>query len=83
MGWIGRIIVGGLLVFVGYLFVRHATWFVYNVMRIPWAEKWLRSSHNFYRLFGIILIFIGMLVMTNLWDSFLMATLGRLLGANK
>jgi len=78
MGWFGRILVGGAMVAVGYVLVRYANWFVYNVMRVPWAEKWLRSSHNFYRLLGIIVIFFGMLVMTNMFDPFMQATLGRL-----
>lgn len=83
MGWFGRIIVGGLMVVAGFMMVKHSTWLVYNVMRVPWAEKWLRSSHNFYRLLGVIVIFLGFLVMTNMFDAFLGATLGRLLGAKQ
>lgn len=37
------------------------------------------GTRLFYKLLGTIVVIIGFLVMTNLWDAFLGATLGSLL----
>jgi hypothetical protein len=48
---------------------------------IDWAEAKLGGggSYLLYKIIGIVLCFIGIIVTTNLWDWFLQATLGSLL----
>lgn len=75
-----QILLGGLAVFVGYLFIRYSRWFVRNVGRIGLAEKYLGNSYNFYKLFGIIIMFFGFLGMTGLLGGFIMSTVGKLFG---
>lgn len=46
-----------------------------------WAEAKLNGGSNlFYKLIGIVAIFLGFLYATNLWNAFLSATLGGLVG---
>lgn len=80
MDWVIRISIGTAMAFVGFQFVRKSSWLVYNVGRVPFAEKYLGSSHTFYKILGVIAIFFGFLVMTNLMGGFIMGTIGRLFG---
>lgn len=49
-----------------------------------WAEAKLNGGSNlFYKLIGIVAIFLGFLYATNLWNAFLAATLGSLVGGNR
>jgi hypothetical protein len=54
-------------------------WFYENFGAIAWAEEKLGSSRLFYKLLGILVAFIGIMVATGLWRGFLMGTLGTLL----
>lgn len=47
---------------------------------IEWAEMKLGGggSNLLYKLVGIVVCFIGIIVATNLWDAFLEATLGSI-----
>lgn len=76
-----RYIIGILFVAAGILFVWKTEWFMENFGRIAWAEKNLDvegGSRMAYKLIGLIFIFIGFLLITNMWHNFLMATLGKI-----
>lgn len=49
---------------------------------IDWAEMKLGGggSNLMYKIIGLILIFVGFMIATNLWSAFLQATLGSLFG---
>ncbi|MDD2785284.1 MAG: hypothetical protein PHS79_00150 [Patescibacteria group bacterium] len=51
---------------------------------MDFADKYLGAggSRLMYRLMGIILCLVGFMVATNLWSSFLQATLGSWLNLN-
>lgn len=77
-----RIIIGILMVALGTLLIFKAEWFYQNFGSIAWAENNLGTSGGsrlMYKLIGLVFIFVGMMVATNLFTSFLMATVGRLL----
>jgi len=76
-----RIIIGLLIVVVGVVLVFKSEWFYLNFGSISWAEEHLGTSGGsrlMYKLVGLIFIFVGMLVATNLMTGFLMATIGKL-----
>lgn len=82
MTWLWNILGGGAAVFIGYLFIRHSNWMVYNIGRVPFAEKYLGSTHMFYKILGLIVIFFGFLAMTGMLGGFVMGTLGGLFGTS-
>ncbi|MBM3205080.1 hypothetical protein FJZ48_03845 [Candidatus Uhrbacteria bacterium] len=47
---------------------------------VGWAESHLGSSTLFYKCLGIVIILIGFIVATNLWNAFLEATIGSIAG---
>ncbi|MEK7213074.1 MAG: hypothetical protein AAB678_01375 [Patescibacteria group bacterium] len=76
-----RYIVGALLVLVGAVMVVKSEWFYQNFGSISWAEENLGTSGGsrlMYKLIGLILIFVGMMLITGMMQGFLMATIGRL-----
>jgi len=73
-----RIVGGLLLIGIGVLFVWKTEWFMQNVGRIQWAEEKLGDSRLFYKLLGILIIFIGLMAMTGLLGGFLLGTVGKL-----
>ncbi len=78
LGILFSIIGGLLLVGVGFLFIWKTEWFLKNIGRIDWAERKLGGTRNFYKLLGLLVIFIGLLTMTGLLRGFLLGTVGRL-----
>lgn len=80
MGLILRIFLGALIAGVGVVFVMK-TRDVYGFFgSVPFAEKYLGGGGStlFYKLLGIVFCLLGFLVMTNMWNAFLQATLGSL-----
>jgi len=76
-----NIIIGIGLVLIGVAFILKSEWFLQNFGSIGWAEEHLGTSGGtrlMYKLLGIILIFVGMLMVTGLMEGFLMGTVGRL-----
>ncbi|MEA3249580.1 MAG: hypothetical protein U9Q03_04475 [Patescibacteria group bacterium] len=73
-----RIIGGLLIVGVGVFFVIKTEWFMRNIGRIQWAEEKLGDSRLFYKLLGIIIILIGLMLSTNMLGGFLVGTVGKL-----
>ncbi len=77
-----RFLLGFALAGVGVLLVIKSEWFMQNFGAIPWAEEHLGTSGGsrlMYKLIGIGFIFIGFVLITNLTDGFLNATVGRVL----
>jgi len=69
-----HILIGAIIIVVGALLVIKAE-LVYNVFGpIAFFEKYLGSeggSRLGYKLFGILVVFIGMLVLTNMFGGFM------------
>lgn len=69
-GFIGGLIVAA----VGFIFVWKADWLLMNFGAIEFAEKHLRTdggSRLMYKIIGTIIIIIGLLIATDLMNSFL------------
>ena len=67
-----RIILGLILMVVGYLVVWKSDWLLRNVGSIPSAEKYLHTeggSRLMYKLIGIFLLLLGALHATNLLED--------------
>ena len=66
---------------VGVLLVLKSEWFFENFGSSSWAEEHLGTSGGsrlMYKLIGLAFIFIGFFVITNLFEGFLVGTVGRL-----
>ncbi|MEK7473193.1 MAG: hypothetical protein AAB668_00475 [Patescibacteria group bacterium] len=80
MGFILRIVLGAVILMVGVGFV-WKTRDIYDFFgTVPFAEKYLGGGGStlFYKLLGVLFCFIGFIVMFNLWNAFLQATIGSL-----
>lgn len=56
-------------------------WLIQNIGTNAWAEQNIGSSGGsrlMYKLIGIVCIFFGFLLITNLSNGFLMATVGKI-----
>jgi hypothetical protein len=80
MGFVWNIIGGLVIIGFGVLFIWQTEWFLKNFGRIDWAEAKLGGTRNFYKILGLIVIFIGLLVMTGMIRGFILGTAGRLFG---
>ena len=61
-----RYVIGLLVIAVGFMLVWKADWIVNNFGRVNWAEKYLGydgGSRLFWKLMGIVVIFLSMLYM--------------------
>ncbi len=77
-----RYIVGIILTLVGLGMILKTEWLIENFGTSAWAEDKLGSSGGsrlFYKLIGLVLIFLGFLFITNMIGGFLVGTVGRLL----
>lgn len=66
---------------IGVLLVLKSEWFFENFGSIAWAEEHLGTnggSRLMYKFIGLALIFIGFMLITNLFEGFLVGTIGRL-----
>ncbi len=71
---LGRIIVGIIFAFIGFVFVWKTEWFLYNFGRIGFAEEHLGGeggSRLMYKLIGILIITGAFLYMTDLTEPIL------------
>jgi hypothetical protein len=76
---------GVLAVIVGVFLIVKTEWFFENFGSINWAEQHLGyngGSRLMYKLVGIAFIFIGFLLLTNLFGGFVEGTLGRIFKNN-
>ncbi|MSU75187.1 MAG: hypothetical protein EXS55_01590 [Candidatus Magasanikbacteria bacterium] len=75
-------IIGAIIVLVGVGMVLKTEWLIENFGSSAWAEDKFGTSGGsrmFYKLIGIGLIFIGFMLVTNLFQGFLEGTIGKLL----
>lgn len=77
-----RILIGLVLVILGFIIVWKTRKFIEFFGTSAWAETKLGGGGTslLYKGIGIVLIFIGFMWATNLWSAFLEATLGSFFG---
>lgn len=75
---ISRILIGLVLVAVGFIIVWKTRKFIESFGSIAWADQHLGGGGTaiMYKGIGIVFILVGFLWATNLWNAFLSATLG-------
>jgi len=78
---ITRILIGIVLVAIGFIIVWKTRKFIETFGSIAWADAKLGGGGTsiMYKTIGIILIFVGFMYATNLWTAFLEATVGAAL----
>ena len=84
MGLVLRILIGAVLTAIGAFMVIRTQNMVEWFGSVDWAEAKLGGGGTrlFYKLLGILVCFVGFMVMTNLWNAFLEATLGSIFPAS-
>ncbi len=76
-----KYIFGILAVVVGALLVIKTSWFVENFGTSAWAEQHFGGgSYTWYKLVGLIIIFVAMLVMTGMFGPIFLGIFGSLFG---
>ncbi|PIR94653.1 hypothetical protein COT97_00130 [Candidatus Falkowbacteria bacterium CG10_big_fil_rev_8_21_14_0_10_39_11] len=77
---IGRVMLGLIFIGVGFVCVWKTDIPFGLIGYIDFAERWLMGgSRVFYKAVGLFLVFLGALIVANLQQKFLDATLGSLL----
>jgi hypothetical protein len=82
----GQILIGLAMLAAGAFLVIKTEWFIYNIGRIAWFEAKLGTeggSRLGYKLVGIILIILGIIVSTGSGDDFMRWLLAPLLKYNQ
>jgi len=77
-----RYFVGILIITVSVFLIIKTEWFIQNFGTNAWAEEHMGTSGGsrlMYKLVGLIGIFIAFLLITNMFQGFLMGTLGKIL----
>ena len=77
-----RYILGIVAVLVGVGMILKTEWLIENFGTNDWAEAKMGTSGGsrlLYKLIGLAIIFIGFLLITNMFQDFLMGTVGKLL----
>lgn len=77
-----RYFIGVIMVIIGVFLVIKTQWFIENFGTNAWAEDKLGTSGGtrlLDKLLGILSIFLGFLVLTNMIQGFIMGTIGRFL----
>ena len=79
---IKNIIIGIILIAIGIIFVWQTEWFVNNFGRIGFFEEKMGYGYSRfgYKLIGIILIILGVLVVSGLWSGIFMGLFGQFFG---
>lgn len=80
---ISRIIIGFIVSAIGFLMAWKTDFFIMALGSIPWAEQHLGGGGTrlFYKLLGTAVIIIGFMVITNLFNDFMVWLVGGLFGA--
>lgn len=63
-----RIFLGLFIGFVGFLLVWQTRWFEDMMGPVQWAEEHLGTTNFFYKLVGLAVIVLGIIVTLNLFD---------------
>lgn len=82
----GQILIGLAMLAAGAFLVIKTEWFIYNIGRIAWFEAKLGTeggSRLGYKLVGVILIILGIIVSTGSGDDFMRWLLAPLLKYSK
>ncbi len=74
-------VIGIIAIIVGALTVIYTEWIVKNFGVNNWAEaNFSGGSRFFYKLMGIALVFVALLIMTGVGEEILIGTFGKLVG---
>lgn len=77
-----RILLGIIMSGVGYTMVRYTDFYMSMIGRIAFAERnFTGGSRFFYKLVGLGVILMGIIVTTNLWDLLIGSFLRGIFGA--
>lgn len=82
MSAILRVIGGIVLIVIGAHFVIKTEWYIRNFGQVAWAEQHLGldgGTRLFYKLLGIGICILGIMVALNLFGSFFLGTVGKLI----
>ena len=69
-----NLLLGIIGILIGSVLVIKTNFFISNFGKIRWAEKYLDilgGTVSFYKILGLLIIFIGILFVTNLYTKFL------------
>lgn len=69
------------IVFIGTLLVIKSEWFLQNFGKVQWAEEKLGmdgGTRLFYKLLGVIICLVGIMMATGLLGPALIGTVGKL-----
>ncbi len=79
---LARILLGLVIAGVGFLMAWRTQWFMDLIGPIDWAERNLGGggTRTFYKLFGMTVILIGFLMVTNLFEMVIGGAVTSLLG---
>lgn len=80
-----RILIGIGISTLGFVLVWKTEMFMGIMGYVDWAERWLGGGGTrlFYKLLGVAIVVIGVMVMTNLFESFMVGLIGGLFGAGR
>ncbi|MFA7653676.1 MAG: hypothetical protein WCX97_01370 [Candidatus Magasanikbacteria bacterium] len=73
--------IGIIAILIGVSLIIKTEWYVANFGASAWAEDKFGTTGGtriMYKLIGLVFIFVGFLAVTNMWTSFLMATVGKI-----
>lgn len=76
-----KYVIGIMAIALGVVLIVKTEWFINNLGHNAWAEEKLGSNGGtrlMYKGIGLIIIFIGFMVVTNLWGGFLDATIVKI-----
>lgn len=76
-----RYFVGIVATLIGVGMILKTEWLIENFGTSAWAEEKMGTSGGsrmLYKLIGLGLIFVGFMLITNMFQSFLMGTIGRI-----
>lgn len=83
---IGKFILGMLIAGAGYMIVWKSEWLYVNFGAIGFAEKHLQTSGGsrlFYKIIGFFVVLTGLMIATDLVNTFFEATLGTIFKPNR
>lgn len=65
-----RILIGFIVLLIGFSMVAKTGWYLGILGRVYWAERTFGSggTRTYYKLFGVAITVIGMIIITDLWD---------------
>lgn len=77
-----RVLIGFFVSALGFVLVWKTDWFMGILGYVSWAENWLGGGGTrlFYKLLGTAVIIIGFMIVTNLFNSFMVGLVGGLFG---